>query len=422
MKPHADWLLRELPRLVETGVLDEAAAGRLRAHYAAAAAQAGWGRVLFPVLGALLVGLGVILLVAHNWDGYTRTQRLVAAFLPLLAGQFACLWTLLKASGSVAWRESTALFTGLAFAAALALVGQIFHFPGDLDRYLLACGLVALPLVYLLDASLLAVLCAAAFAGWSFAYPRADPSVFAVLALFALLAPQLWRMQRRDAAGLRTALLTAALVPLFFAAVYAALPAISRLGLWWLAELGGLRVMIEALRPGAAPLWRRPLAIYGALGTALAALIGSFPDVWRNWHWATEPTALPQAWLLLGAGLAVLAVLAWRAWRARQRLAAMQALPAFAMAVVAPLESQPLAVALALLFTAYVLVLGLALVRDGMARRDSGAATRGLFLIALLVLLRFIDSDWSFTARGVAFVLVGAAFIAASLWLRRRVS
>lgn len=423
MKAHADWLLHELPGLVERGVLDAAAAERLRAHYAGAAAQPGfWGRVLFPVLGAVLIGLGIVLLVAHNWDQLSRGTRLGLAAAPLLAGQLACAWTLLRASSSRAWREGSAAFTALAFAAALALVSQIYHFPGDLDRYLLTCSLVALPLVYLLDASLLAALCAAGFTGWAFASPDRDTSLFAVVGLFALLVPHLWQQARREPQGPRLSLTLAALVPLFFAATLYGLPHLPRLSLWWLAQFGAILVMLESQRAGSVlPLWRRPLAVYGGSATIVAALIGSFPDNWRDWSWSLRPEQLPQAWVFLGAGLAVLAVLTWRAWQRGDRLSALQAFPALLMALVASADSRALAVVLALLLSVYVLVLGLALIRHGMQARQTATATRGLFLITLLVLLRFVDTEWSFTARGIAFMLIGAAFLAVNLWLRRRV-
>lgn len=423
MNAHADWLLHELPRLVERGVLDAAAAERLRVHYVGAAAQPGfWGRVLFPVLGALLIGLGVVLLVAHNWDQLARSLRLGVAFTPLLLGQLACAWTLLRAASSRAWREASAAFTALAFAAALALVGQIYHFPGDLDRYLLTCSLVALPLVYLLDASVVAALCAAGFAGWAFASPDRGTSLFAVVGLFALLAPHVWQLARREPQGLRLSLVLAALIPLFFAATLDGLPHLARLSLWWFAQFGAILVMAELQRAGSVlPLWRRPLAVYGGSATIVAALIGSFPDNWRDWSWSLRPEQLPQAWVFLGAGLALLAVLTWRAWQRGDRLSALQAFPALLMALVASGDSRPLAVVLALLLSVYVLVLGLALIRHGMQTRQTGTATRGLFLITLLVLLRFVDTEWSFTARGLAFMLIGVAFLAVNLWLRRRV-
>ncbi|MFA5941994.1 MAG: DUF2157 domain-containing protein [Sinimarinibacterium sp.] len=422
MRTQSEWLLRELPRLVDAGVLDAAAAARLRAHYAVATvAQGRWGAVLFPLLGALLIGLGLVLLVAHNWDQLSRPLRLFVAFTPLLLGQLACAWSLLKAPQSRAWHESSSTFCALAFAAALALVGQIFHFPGDLDRYLLTCALLAVPLVYLLDASLLAVLCGLGFFGWAAAAPDRDAQVWTIFGLFALLGPHLWRLARREPDGLRLTLALAALVPLFFAATIAVFWDQARLALWWLAQFGGLLVVVDAQRIGPELSLRRPLAVYGGATSAVAALIGSFPDVWRDQFWTRHADQLAANWAFLAAGLALLVVLAWRAWQRGAHRLALQMLPAALFALAAGIDGRALAVLFALLMSAYVLVLGLATIRHGMQTRQSGLATRGLGLIALLVLLRFVDTEWSFTARGVAFVLCGATFIAVHLWLRRRI-
>lgn len=421
MKTHSDWLLRELPHLVASGVLDAAAAERLRAHYAARAdGRNRWGRVLFPVLGGLLIGLGSILLVAHNWDDWPRSTRLGLALTPLLLGQLACVWTVLEAPLSRAWREASAAFTALAFAAALALVGQVYHFAGDLDRFLLTCALATLPLVYILDASLAAMLCAGAFTAWAYVMPDPEAPVWMVLVLFALLLPHAGHVMRRDADGLRSVALNAVLIPAFFAAILAGFPNVPRLVLWWLAEAGAILVMLEALRETRAPLWRRPLVLYGGGAVAVAALVGSFPEIWRGWSWYLRPQQLPMVWALLTAGLAWLVVLSFRAWRRGHWLAAMQAFPAVVMALAAPIDSRAPAMALAALLSAYLLVLGLGTFRAGVRHRDAGLATRGLVLIALLVLLRFVDAEWSFTARGIAFVVTGMFFTVATLWLRRR--
>ena len=64
-----NWLLGELPTWVADGVVDAAASERLRQRYAAQVSGRSWGMIVCGVLGALLVGAGVILVLAHNWDG-----------------------------------------------------------------------------------------------------------------------------------------------------------------------------------------------------------------------------------------------------------------------------------------------------------------------------------------------------------------
>ncbi len=377
-------------------------------------------RVLFPLLGLLLIALGMILLVAHNWDQLDRTLRLTLAFTPLLCGQLACLWTGWRARDVLLWREASAACTVLAFAAALALVGQIYHFPGDLDRFLLSSVLVTLPLVYALNAALAASLCALALAAWAWAVPGPGPSVFAVAGAFALLLPLVWRRLRQPTPEPGTAWLLWVSVPALFVAVLAALPLLPRLGLWWLALFGAILTLLPNSALGAAS--QRPaLQPLGAAAVVVAALIGSFPDVWHGTPWTLWPEQLPLALTFLALGMALLAVLAWRAFQRGAVDLLLWPLPPLLMALVTLTDSQPRMLAAALLLNAWLLLAGTVLIRGGLRDQDAARATRGLLLIALLVLLRFIDSQWSFTLRGIAFVLTGAAFVAAHLWLRHRV-
>lgn len=422
MRGGPEWLLQELPGLQQAGLIDADTGARLQAHYAALAqARPAFARILFAVLGALLIGLGVILLVAHNWDSWPRGLRLAAAFTPLLLGQAACAWALSRARDSVAWAESAALFTATAFAAALALVGQIFHFPGDLDRFLLTCLLAALPLIYLLRSSVVAVLCALAIFGWVEAQPWGQHQPLLVLLLFVLLLPHLLQSWRQGRESFRTVFLLFWLAPAFFAAVLMALPHSLRLGWLWFAEFGALLWLLSGSRGPGLQL-RRPLEGYGSLAVAAAALAGSYADFWgRAWYGRFDSDAMLQAWIVLGLGLAAVLLLALRALRQRAWLQAAGAFPALLLWLGLALDFRDSPLLPALLCNAYVAALGLALLRAGIAARRLRTANAGLALIAALVLMRFFDGQWSFTVRGLGFILVGVGFFVANYWLRRRV-
>ena len=240
------WLLEQLPALVREGILDADSAERLRARYAMAANGGGVSRVLLATLGAVLVGLGLILLAAHNWGDWSRATRLTASLAPMLVAQVGVFTLLRWPAVAGVWREPVAAFAVLAFALALAMVGQIFHLPGDLDRYLLTCAALALPLVYLLHASLAAALYALALLGAVAADGVPSGHPLAVVAAYALLVPHLLRLWREDAAGARFVLLSTLLIPLLFANVLLSLPNVPRLGLWWLAGFGALLVLLDA--------------------------------------------------------------------------------------------------------------------------------------------------------------------------------
>ncbi|HET8883064.1 MAG TPA: DUF2157 domain-containing protein [Solimonas sp.] len=421
-KPAAAWLRSELPELERAGIVDAATAARLRAHYRAAADDGGFALGLSGILGALLVGLGVILLIAYNWDSWGRGLRLSIAALPLIAGQLACVVALRRTPPSRTWRESAAVFAALAFAGALALVSQIFQFGGDLDRYLLTCALVGLPLLYALDSSVLAVLVAAAFTGWVGAQPDARREPLLVLLAFASLVPHVVAAWRENPHSWRSSWLLGWLLPLCLIALSLTIPSMRDVAAVWFSAWALLLIQIDREIGGDAALLRRPLRVYGELGWALFALAATFPDFWEPhgfvrvaggslWH------AHAVAILVLLLALALTARAAWR----RQWLLTALAVPTLVIAVAQAIAVKWPPNAMALLFNAYVLAIGIAVIADGIRGQRLREASSGLTLIAVLVLLRFFGGEWSFVVRGIAFVIVGLAFLAANVWLRRKV-
>ncbi len=56
----------------------------------------GFGFVLLATIGAALVAAGIVLLIAHNWDDFSRPVRSVIAFLPLIGAQALSAFVLLR--------------------------------------------------------------------------------------------------------------------------------------------------------------------------------------------------------------------------------------------------------------------------------------------------------------------------------------
>jgi hypothetical protein len=145
--------MRELPVLEQDGVLSLEKTDQIRAYYAANTRSGlHWAVVAFAILGALLIGSGIILLFAHNWESFTRPARAVLSFCPLAIGALLSLTALLRNGGS-AWREGAGLFHALAAGASIALIGQTYHLPGDTPAFLLTWALLILPLPFLLRAT-----------------------------------------------------------------------------------------------------------------------------------------------------------------------------------------------------------------------------------------------------------------------------
>lgn len=105
------WLRDELPELVAAGAITPESSRAITEYYDARETRAShFGIVLLSALGSFLVAAGIVLLVVHNWDQFSRPVRSVFAFAPLLAAQVLTAFVLLRRDESKPWRESAAIF------------------------------------------------------------------------------------------------------------------------------------------------------------------------------------------------------------------------------------------------------------------------------------------------------------------------
>ncbi|RMH18254.1 MAG: DUF2157 domain-containing protein [Acidobacteria bacterium] len=425
---HARWLLGELDALVEQGLLTAEAAERLRRHYAARAEAGGLRlrQVFLAVLGTLLIGGGVILLLAHNWSELSRATRTVLSFLPLVAAQGVAGWVLASGRRAPAWREGAALALSLAVAAAIALIGQTYHIPGSLQGFLLTWMLLSLPLIYLFDSTAVAVLYLAVIAWWAALTPWRHEPPAGYLLLLAAVLPWLWpHLGKRRADG--RALLLGWTLALSVAVAFDPLLARQERGVWIpaFALLFAYFALEGKALYGPGRPWRKaPLYAAGSLGVVGHAFVLSYRDCWRDLAdpKVSDPTpGVIAVWVALAALAGRTLVLWWRAVLRRDVTSGLLgafaplALAAYALA----LAAAPPRLILALLCSAYLLALGLGLMGSGLRSGDGARANAGLGIVALLIVLRFFDSDLSLVARGIAFLVVGVGFLVANYRLSR---
>ncbi len=101
----------------------------------------------FLLLGIFCIGLGIIGLIASNWDFIPDWTKLTGCFA-LLAVPLSCAY-------AADTRQKEVFFELMLFAAFLmigatiGLVSQIYHLAADIDKGLLTWSLVSLPLVLL---------------------------------------------------------------------------------------------------------------------------------------------------------------------------------------------------------------------------------------------------------------------------------
>jgi uncharacterized membrane protein len=427
------WLLSELPKLEAEGVIDGATAGRLRDHYSRQTSGTGSRLVvaIFAVFGGLLIGGGVILLLAHNWDAFERGTRAAIALVPLVAIQALVGWVLIKKTGSTAWREGSATLLALTVAASVALVDQTYHTGDDLESFLWRWSLLLAPLPWLLNSTAVAMLFLAALTWWAGAAKVDGSQVLVMWPLALSVVPHLAQVLRSDRRGLRAANLQLAVA--LFLCVAAGVGLEHRVpGLWIVIYVGLFALMITlgaASRRDEDSLWRRPLEAFGVVGSIVLWLILSFDEAWRNIGWnhirSSEEFHELIWWVdvLVAVGLPLGAIVAMALLldRRRHRLALLWGLSVPLVTVVWPLTAATESRWIGMVaFTLLLFGVGVATIAEGVRRQNLGTVNLGMVVVAILVVVRFFDSEFGFILKGFAFILVGLGFLIANIVLSRR--
>ncbi len=417
-------LLKDLPELVSANIISGDTARQITAYYKQKQ-QADPNRqlLIFGILGALLVGTGVLFIVANQWDQFSQSAKTICAFLLLIIPQLFCVYVMLKKTEKVVWREIAALMLFFAVGANISLVSQIYHINGDASSFMMTWMVLTVPLIYLLDASALSL--AFIFMCMIFGLTAKESGTFPneehlFWILYALPLPHYYLTLRKSPAGVLTILhhwmipyvLTQTLFILSHQAHMLMHPAY--IFLFAVFYFIGEHPFFKS-----GPLHHNGYLVFGFAGTVISLLVMSFKS---NWKGLTDPVYQLSNLIVTPEfiGCFVLFTLAalllyqqnrgkkWGDWTMMDitfLLFLILFLPGFQAITPA-----------VILINLMVLILGLILLRAGAKQTHLGVINLGMLIIALLAVCRSFDSDLTFVVKGILFVLVGIGFFAAN-WL-----
>ncbi len=433
MRQGIRWLYGELPRLVERGVLTPDAAEALRRHYGpldSADAGATWGQILLASFGALLVGGGIILIVAHNWDDLGRPARAAIVLAMLAIAQALTIYATAWRPRSIAWREGASAFLVCAVGAAIALVGQTYNVGGSFESLMRAWLWLVVLVPYLTGSNLASILFWALLVvrvgNLSWRDGPSDPW----LLVFAALPFVVGRL-RREPQSWATALLAIASAASIFivGSIFSGTHGWN--GLWAVFQVSFVAAVVAAASwpPGAESVdpWRRRVLLPAWLVLIVVATILTFDDAWRTVSIVDRDIRRINVILtaLVAAACAVFAtILTIRLARAGKMVAAAAASAALLVVLLhalAMMDTTGVSEVGWIAFNLWLLALGILAVIEGLSALELGTMNRGLAALAALIGARFFDTDLNFLARGLAFVAFGLACFAVNIWLMRRV-
>jgi uncharacterized membrane protein len=191
MSKKIQWLHNEINKWLKDGIITENQSERLRTCYPLPPDKA-WGKMIFSSMGAVIFGLGVILLIAYNWYEMHRFVKLSLIFLALAAAHGSAFYLGKKSSSFSALKESLHLLGTMLFGAGIWLVAQIYNINAHYPTGFLIWSLGALLLGWTLPSVAQGIIVSVLLTIWtisegvSFNNYSPVPWIIIVLSLFPL--------------------------------------------------------------------------------------------------------------------------------------------------------------------------------------------------------------------------------------------
>ena len=418
-------IINELPALLKANVISEETAQKIKEHYARNGDEnQNKLFMIFGILGAILSGLGIILILAHNWDDLSNSVKSIISFLPLLIGQLFCGYSILKKSENPVWRESSAVFLFFGIGASISLIAQVYNIPGDLNSFIVTWMLLGLPLVYLLGTSIVSLLYLVGITYYCcnsnyFTYPKEQTYLFWLL--FSGIMPHYYQLLTTKPQSNFTSFhhwFIAVSLMITLGSIgdgNEKLLYLSYMCLFAIYYFIGKNSFFENQK-----LKFNSYQIIGKLGILFMLFIYSFKSFWQYYH----KNKLHENVLLASPEFIIASILVITAAVLFYKKNKPTNFKDFGIIEIIFLLNIPLLFMgefAAIIANAIVLTMGILEIKRGNQLNNLRILNFGLLIITILTTCRFFDTDFSFIVRGFLFISLGLGFFLTNyLMLKKR--
>ncbi len=420
--------LKHIDELLNAQVIDKPTADRISRYYEdKKKSSVNLLIMIFAIIGAALIGSGIILILAHNWDNFSRNIRTGIAFLPLAAAQALCLYTILKKYDSKTWKEASSVFLVFAVGASISMVSQIFHIVGDISQFLFIWMLVCLPVLYILKSDASALLIIAGVSGVSIAaFEDRHDNLMILLKYFILLAGWAYYylrsvIERRKAVITAYFHLTAA-ISLLITLGHITDDHYSILDLVYFCTFSILILISELSVLKESVLAHNMIKILGLVGFYIMTFTFSYADNWKHsrLEFVVYRKMLASGELIWAGLVFILAIVLFYSVLVKNR--GKWAVPEyFGFLLFALLyfivRSDLISM---IVMNLYLLAISISKIVKGFVMLDMKLMNFGLVIFSFQFLLRFFDTDIGFVYKGLVFIVIGIIFINANSFLIKR--
>ena len=427
MGKNTKWLLRELERWVRDGIIDRSQADRISALYPDETPSRNWGSLIFSVIGAIIFGLGIILLFAYNWDKIHKFAKLALIFSALIGAHGVGYYFRNKGASRVYLSEAFFALGTMFFGSGIWLVAQIYNIDEHYPNAFIVWGVGALLLAWSLPSVVQGVMASILLVLWSsfenFGFDSRT-NIAPLLILIGIL-PLAWKMRSRIFLAIAVPSFILSLLfncHYFFERVAPAL----------FISIAALLIAVSIIvrRKNLFPESSAVFAVYGGFLYWISLYVFTFPDadrhIFRN-YWFDEVNSMIYA--LIAASVAIVAwlVAILPYGKIKDDLNKFYRVDHFAVPVTV------LAVILnfgwlsefdgwgnAIVFNIIFLFQSIMLTSYGCRSVDSRLTAAGTVLLAFLAFARYADLFESLLVRAGIFLAVGAGIFFIGMRYSRR--
>ena len=400
-------ILKELDELTAAEVISPEVAERIR-HYAEQRTQSNSSHRLltvFGALGAILIALGVIVLLAHNWDELPRWIKTIISFLPLLTGQAACGYLLFKKGLTSWWGEAAAAFTALSIGAAIAMVHQVYNLPDSSFTSFLSLWLIlALPTLYLMRSRATAVLYYIGIGTLCVLGDREEwTTYYTSLAAFALILPfYIWHIRHQANSAITYAFhwLTVVFTGIALSILSANLR--DHNPILWFVLLSAIYIMIGKYLQTS--IYYNAYKVAALLCIPICFFIEDFSSFENNYTLYTTIAIVLFYFLLIA-----------KYYYIDKKEKTLDLVLVFPLLYIFSIYLVRL-----YLYDLVILAFGAYYIWKGFKSERSLVVNYGLSVISVEIAIRFFDSSYPFIIKGIVFILLGMGFFIANYFILKQ--
>ncbi len=409
--------------------------------------------IIGGIMGALFCSAGIFSLIGHNWDEYPKYIRGMFSVAPALVGLYFYYRALFHHPNSRTWIETSSVFLMLMMGASIALVSQTYQLDGDFNKFIKVWALLTLPLFYFARASGIALLYLGlivvlainiSFTG-PFGLPQIGESdnVYWYWLLLLAFAPHYFLVLNKKSASqsIRIVYLS---YSFYLSFMLALLFTIDGNYFLWIVTVNigfylfGKRFMGENKSTLARPFqWMSQfwvvillLLISNKDSLRLVFSNDSFVNLFKE-----EPINPYSEFNLIQPSddklfyfilvMFIMAAIYFGYFYLRKHFKDVSMLfimtPAFVFLAMLLHEYMLAHWMVVMMVNAYILFLGFSAMMVGSENENIGQLIGGFLVVALLLWIRYFDTDWNFIMKGLMFIGIGGLFFLINLMMKGKV-